>query len=502
MVRDSFSHGRPPGRPVPADPTGSAGAGHPPDRDGWGGTGTLGCQGPGVALVDAAAPSDPWDYDRLWERAQGRAKRLRTQGLRPGQLVAVPVRCGLDLPLMQHALALVPAALLAVEDDPVCGHLTKRLAATGAEWIWRPEGPEGGHLVSTGLQTVRSSASPSWRSPLALVVETSGSSGAPRAVKLTAANLRGTAARVNRHLGHGPGDARLFCLPLRHIGGLSIPYRCALAGAALVLHQGFRTEAVATDLERRGVTHLSLVPPMLARLLELGRPPPASLRVALVGGQSLSRSLAARALDAGWPLYLSYGMTETASQVACSDRLMAAPGAGAVGRPLPGVEIDCPICPSGGVLRVRGPMVMAGYANPQRLPGQGLEDGWLLTSDLACLDPAGVLHCLGRADAVLVTAGIKVQPAKVEAALAESPGVREVAVVGVPDAVWGQRLAALYTGPATPAELGAWCRGQLPGPERPRTFIQCATLPRLPSGKLDRQRLQELAAAQGVESGL
>jgi O-succinylbenzoic acid--CoA ligase len=113
-----------------------------------------------------------------------------------------------------------------------------------------------------------------------------------------------------------------------------------------------------------------------------------------------------------------------------------------------------------------------------------------------------VLHCLGRADDVLVTAGVKVHPARVETALARAPGVREVAVVGAPDAVWGQRLVAIYTGAASPAELDAWCRGQLPGAERPRTFIQCPTLPSLPSGKLDRHRLRALAVAQGAESGL
>jgi O-succinylbenzoic acid--CoA ligase len=320
---------------------------------------------------------------------------------------------------------------------------------------------------------------------------------------LSAGNLLASADRVNRQLGLGTGDRWLCCLPLRHIGGLSIPYRCALAGAATVLRPGFVAAAVAEDLGRHGVTHLSLVPPMLARLLELGDPPPPSLRVVLVGGQSLSPSFAQQALDSGWPLYVTYGMTETASQVACSDRLMAPPGAGAVGRPLPGLEIDCPACPDpAGVLRVRGAPVMAGYANPRRLPGQGLEDGWLRTSDLACLDPAGVLHCLGRADDVLVTAGRKVHPARVEAALARAPGLGEVAVVGVSDAVWGQRLVALYTGAVSPAELDAWCRGQLPRTERPRTFIQCPTLPSLPSGKLDRHRLQELAVAHTAASGL
>lgn len=501
MVLDSFSLGRPPSPPVHGDATGSSGAGHPPGRDGWGGSETIGCQGPGVALVDAAAPSDPWDYDRLWERAQGRAARLRTQGLRPGQLVAVPVRPGLDLPLMQHALALRQAALLPIPDEG-SAPLDLLLAVTGAEWTWCAEGSDEGRLVATGHATARPSLGEPWPSPLALVVETSGSAGAPRAVMLTAQNLHSSAALVNRHLALAAGDCWLCCLPLRHIGGLAIPYRCALAGAAMVLRQGFRAVAVAEDLERHAVTHCSLVPPMLARLLELGRSPPSRLRVVLVGGQSLSPPLAQRALESGWPLCVTYGMTETASQVACSGVLAAPPQGGAVGRPLPGVELDCPDCAAApGVLRVRGPQVMAGYANPGRHPGKGLEDGWLRTSDLACLDSDGVLRVVGRADDVLVTGGVKVLPGKVEADLARAPGVGDLAVVGVADPVWGRRLVALYTGPASPADLDAWCRRHLSGPERPRGFARLPELPTLDSGKRDRRRLVELAAgALGAES--
>jgi O-succinylbenzoic acid--CoA ligase len=140
-------------------------------------------------------------------------------------------------------------------------------------------------------------------------------------------------------------------------------------------------------------------------------------------------------------------------------------------------------------------MVMAGYANPDRAPGDGLEDGWLRTSDLACCDASGVLHALGRADEVLVTAGVKVHPSSLEAVLTSAPGAGEVAVVGVPDSVWGQRVIALYTGGAAPELLDAWCRDRLPGPERPRTFIRLPGLPILGPGKLDRRRLQALAVA-------
>ncbi len=492
MLVDSLGQGR--------QPSGGEPPGLGSDRSDF--TPAPWCRGPGIALIDGADPTRVWDYDALQDLAGARAAALAVQGLAAGQLVAVPERPALDLALMQHALARSRAALLPIREGLGPKPLGALLAATGAEWIWTPGGLDGGRLTATGHQTARPSRGDPWHSPLALVVETSGSSGVARAVMLTAANLLSSAALVNRHLALGAADRWLCCLPLRHIGGLSIPYRCALAGAAVVLHPGFVAEAVAEDLGRHAVTHLSLVPPMLARLLDLGRPPPAALRAVLVGGQSLSLPLAERALGAGWPLHVTYGMTETASQVACSIRLRAPPSAGTVARPLEGLAIDCPVCPeSPGVLRVRGPLVMAGYANPKRIPGEGLEDGWLRTSDLACLDPDGVLHILGRVDEVLVTAGVKVHPARVEADLARAPGVEELAVVGVPDPVWGRRLVALYTGSAMPADLDPWCRAHLGGPERPRAFIRLAVLPTLDSGKRDRRRLEELAAdALGAQS--
>ena len=447
--------------------------------------------GRALALIDGADPAAPdWTYERLTAVAVALAGCLRDQGLSPGQLVAVPERPGVGLVLMQHALARVGAALLPVRAAADASGMESLSTLTGAEWVWQWDTPERGRLRRLGDSPAQSP----WPSHLALVVETSGSTGAPRAAMLTQHNLLAAAALSNRHLALRAGDCWLCCLALRYIGGLSITYRCALAGATQLLHEGFDAELVAADLERRGVTHLSLVPPMLARLLALRRPPPPSLRVLLVGGQSLSTQLAGQAIAAGWPLHLTYGMTETASQVATSGRLSASPAPGQVGRPLAGLEVDCPGGPDGPApLRVRGPVVMAGYANPGRRPGLGLADGWFTTSDLGRRGEDGALSILGRADEVLVTGGVKVHPGWVESLLAGAPGVGAVAVVGVEDSVWGQRLVAFYTGEARPAALDAWCRANLAGPQRPRAFRSRAELPLLNSGKLDRRRLRVLA---------
>jgi o-succinylbenzoate---CoA ligase len=179
--------------------------------------------------------------------------------------------------------------------------------------------------------------------------------------------------------------------------------------------------------------------------------------------------------------------------VATSRALRAVPEGGVVGPVFPGVEVDCSGCGALPTrLRIRGPVVMAGYANPRREPGEGLEDGWFVTSDLGCWTAAGELRVLGRADELLVIGGELVLPARVEERLASAPGVTSVAVVGVEDTVWGHRLVVVYAGEASPEALDRWCRQHLSSRHRPRGFHRLERLPVLPSGKQDRRKIREL----------
>ena len=325
---------------------------------------------------------------------------------------------------------------------------------------------------------------------VALVISTSGSEGEPRGVMLSNANLDAAAAASNRHLPLEAGDLWLDCLPLHHIGGLSILWRCARAGAAVLLHDGFAAEAVAADLHRYPVTHLSLVPAMLARLLETGAAPPDSLCHVLIGGAALSQPLYEKATAAGWPLNPSYGMSETAAQVATHTPADSPWHEGLVGRALGNSEFALA---TDGRIRIRGPQVMAGY-----LDGSGIDgDGWLTTGDLGKIDPEGRLTVTGRADDMLISGGRNVHPLEVESCLAACPGVRDVAVTGLPDPVWGDLIVALMVGEATQASLRDWCRTRLPGAAQPRRIVHLAGLPRNAAGKLERSVLRRLARESG-----
>jgi O-succinylbenzoic acid--CoA ligase len=319
---------------------------------------------------------------------------------------------------------------------------------------------------------------------IALVIATSGSEGEPRRVMLSDANL--DAAAANPHLSLLPGDLWLDCLPLHHIGGLSILWRCARAGAGVLLHEGFAAETVAASLARHPVTHLSLVPAMLVRLLDCGARPPGSLRHILVGGAALAQVLHDRATAAGWPLNPSYGLSETSAQVATHKACDGPWHEGLVGRPLGANEFSLT---TDGRIRIRGPQVMAGY-----IDGGGIAaDGWLTTGDLGKIDEKGRLTVTGRADDMLISGGHNIHPLTVESCLAGCPGIRDVAVTGLPDPVWGDRIVALVVGDATPEGIHAWCRTRLPRAALPRHIIRLSSLPRNAAGKLERSVLRQLA---------
>lgn len=335
-----------------------------------------------------------------------------------------------------------------------------------------------------------------------LLVVTSGSTGEPKQVMLGEASLEAAVWASRGRIPLAPGDLWLACLPLRHIGGIIVFYRCAEAGAAVLWHPGFDAARVLSDMARHGVTHVSLVPAMLARLLEAG-PPPACLKYALVGGGPLSENLARRAHQAGWPLCPSYGMSEAASQVATLVPLSRDWREGMVGPPLPGITVaivderNRPVAGEGRI-RIRGPMVMTGYANPAGEAGHGLDDGWFSSGDLGYLDDAGNLVVVGRCDDMLVSGGVNIHPAEVEKLLLTCPGVDDAAVTALADDIWGDRLVALLVGEAGAGAVQDWCRAHLASHLRPRQFVPVDQLPRNALGKLERNRLPALLGQTGL----
>jgi len=462
-------------------------------------------EGQHPAALALLSPRGEWRYDELASLAARGGRYLHAQGLAAGDAVAIAA-AGSELALAAMACAAARVAFLPL--DPLLAEAAwPRLQALAGGRLQRLSPlPDGADLVpaacpplAAARERTQLTAATDGRftdaaTDLALLIASSGSEGAPKLVMLSEANIDAAAAASNERLPLHLGDVWLACLPMHHIGGIAILGRCLRAAATLLLHEGFSAAAVWEDLHARRVTHLSLVPAMLARLLDAaqGAPPPSSLRHALIGGAALSRPLFERALASGWPICPSWGMSESTAQAA------TLPGAdgdwqvGEVGHLLSGLQARVA---ADGRLYLRGAQVMAGYLNPAWRRGDGLDDGWLPTGDLGQVDADGRVTILGRADDMLISGGVNVHPIEVESCLAACPGVVDVAVTAVLDPVWGDLLVALVVGPAALGALHDWSRQHLVAAKRPRRLLRLEALPRNAIGKVDRRGLRVLAQA-------
>ena len=325
----------------------------------------------------------------------------------------------------------------------------------------------------------------------AVIIHTSGTTGASRGAVLTRTALVASARASAANLGWQDDDCWLACMPLARIGGLSILTRC-LAARRTVALAGFDAAGFPSLVEAEGVTLASLVPTMLARVLDAHSQwtPPPRLRAVLLGGAQAPVRLLERAAARRVPVIVTYGLTETCSQVAATPyaERFAAAACGA-GRPLPGVELRV----DGGRIEVRGPMRMAGYWGAPPLA----EDAWLDTGDLGTVDARGFLHVNARRGDLIVTGGENVYPAEVERELERCPGVAEAAVFGLPDETWGQTVAAALVveeaGALHDDALRAWIRTRLAPHKRPRRVCRVDRLPQSAAGKLDREALPAFA---------
>ncbi len=329
--------------------------------------------------------------------------------------------------------------------------------------------------------------------PLA-IVHTSGSSGEPKGVVLSRRAFVAAARSSEDNLGWQPDDRWLLCLPLAHVGGLSILTRCLLARRAVVmLPPGTRLGAaeLAATIDRDRVTLLSLVPTLLERLLALDWQLPGYVRAILLGGAAASPRLLERAAARRFPVLTTYGLTEACSQVTTQRAGTRNTGQLGAGPPLAGVEVRI----VDGVVEVRGDNVATAYHPSGKPPLDA--DRWLSTGDAGYLDANGNLHLLGRVSDLIITGGENVHPLEVEASLERWPGVAEACVFGVDDEYWGQLVAAaLVPEPGKRVEtdaLSAGLRGVLAPFKRPRLVAVLDALPRTPSGKIDRRMTAQAA---------
>jgi O-succinylbenzoic acid--CoA ligase len=327
---------------------------------------------------------------------------------------------------------------------------------------------------------------------VALVVATSGSTGEPKGVLLTAAALRHSVLAAQRRLG-GPGQW-LLALPVTHIAGLAVLLRSLAAGTqpeVLDLYGGFGAGAFSAATKRldpAGRRYTALVPTQLHRLLDAGADL-TSYNAILLGGAAAPAPLVERAAAAGARLVLTYGMSETCG--------------GCVYDGLPLDDVDVRVGDDGRIT-IGGPVVFAGYRLRPDLTADALVDGRFVTSDLGRVDELGRLAVLGRTDDVIVSGGVNVSASLVERVLGGHPKVRVCAVVGRPDDQWGERVVAVVQAVRsgdvpTLEELRSVGADQLEPAALPKDLVVLGMLPMLDSGKPDRAAVRTLVAERAEQ---
>ncbi len=498
--------------------------------------------GPAVAGPTAATGQEiQWSWAELDRRADETALRLAEAGVRLGDgvaallppspeavvlLHALPRTGALFLPLntrwtsheLRRGLEAVPRPRLLVVTDDRVSHFRSEFSHLGTVALEElvdpgsvavPGDVDAHHDVDAPDDpTLRASVPEPGADTPVVVILTSGSTGSPRAVPLTHGNLMASARGAAERLRLGPADMWLASLSPAHVGGLALLHRAAVVGCPVVTRPAFDPEGFL-ELARAGeISHASLVPVMLRRILEVAgdEPAPRALRCLLLGGAPTPPSLLERALQRRWPVALTYGLTEASSQVATAppDRVREKPGC--VGRPLPGVQVAVrrPDARGVGELLVRGatvaPLPPVGSAgdDPDDPPAGVHVDrsGWLRTGDLGRLDGEGDLWIAGRASDRIVSGGVTVEPAEVEEVLLRHPGVAQAAVTGVSDPEWGDRVVGVVVAvdplhPPAEADLLAHAGERLAPGKRPRALRIVRELPRNANGKVDRRALRE-----------
>ncbi|MEV6872972.1 AMP-binding protein [Amycolatopsis sp. NPDC051128] len=453
-----------------------------------------------------------WTYAELNLAIRRTVARLDAFGIRRGDRVVMQGATRPEALITMFAVTRMGAVLVPVHPQLTGAELAVIREETAPRAVVAEAGFAADELTWDALHPVDEPAAPIAEGPpppagsdVAIIAFTSGTSGRPKGVALTHDNLRWSMVNGLSRLPVGPDDVALVSTPLAHVavlGGLP-QYTWARRGT-VVLAPRFDPDLFIDLVRDHRVTCAFAVPAMAALLARHPRFPSGDLdglRWILSGGAPAPTATRARLTERGIAVVDSYGLTETCAGVTYS----ALDSAAAAGDPVPHVEllvVDRSGSPARagtvGEIWVRGPSVASSYwtaagARPTTDP-----EGWFRTGDRGRLDDGGRLEVVGRVKDTIITGGENIDPAEVENALADFPGVVEVAVSGTPDPVWGELVTAFVVsdaGEPTLADIRAHLDGRLSKHKWPRRLCLVPALPRGATGKLQRQRLTTLLDA-------
>jgi long-chain acyl-CoA synthetase len=452
-------------------------------------------------------------------RVRAASHHLRDFAIGPGDVVALKMRNRAEFVIVLFASWRVGAAVTPVNPSLTDAEVIRQLQASGARLLVADDcATELGKVSTLAVSDVRQQAPESDPAPrvepsaLALLIFTSGTTGVPKGVMLDHANLDAMAQMGRQALQVGPADRCLLILPLFHVNGIVVSVLIPLlAGASVAIAERFDAATFFDLIEIVRPTFFSAVPTiyaMLAALPAAVKPDTSSVRFAICGAAPASAELLGRFEDRyGFPLIEGYGLSEAT----CASTINPVNGerrAGSVGRAFPGQQIrildpDGNEAPTGvdGEVIIAGPNVMRGYLGRPDETARVIVDGWLHTGDIGHLDTEGYLTLVGRSKDMIIRGGENIYPKEIEDVLTSDPTVLDAAVIGVPDAKWGETVTA-YVQPRpgrtiNPEALQALCARKLAGYKRPTAIIVTAAIPKNAVGKTDKAPLRA-AHVRGV----
>lgn len=417
-------------------------------------------------------------YSEWNDLASAVADRLKAAGIREGDRIGIFMANDWRLLVLLTGIIRAGAITCPISTRLPRPAVISHLKSIGANRLiaylgkTKPQELEGLEVLSPDalLSTPQAAAARDCRMELdrpAVIVFTSGSGAQPKAAVLTYGNLYYNARGANANIRVASTSRWLLNLPMYHVSGLGVLFRCLLAGACVVVPDA--NDPLSDAIQKGKPTHISLVPSQLADLLESGMAPAPELKAALVGGSACDPVLAEKARSQKWPVYLSYGLTEAGSQVATMP---------------PEAKPDKRISTSGKVLRhreltiaadgeilIKGPCLFAGYWINGRLDPARDSGGWYHTGDIGFLDADGFLIVKGRKDFLIISGGENIQPEEIEMALREVPSIEDVVVTSIPHARYGQRpVAFVRAGSFKPKQWTEFLKQRLPAFKVPDAF--------------------------------
>ncbi|MFP7480059.1 o-succinylbenzoate--CoA ligase [Terribacillus saccharophilus] len=454
-------------------------------------------------------------FGELHKAVDLRARKLSSLGVKQGSRIAVLSHNSVEMVMLIHALSYIGATLIL---------LNTRL--TASEWSFQLQDSEADLLLtaarfenqaedigvpSRAIDMLHDQPEKEYTRCAELrlddvfsIIYTSGTTGNPKGVEHTYGNHWWSAIGSALNLGLSQEDKWLSPLPMFHVGGLSTIFKSAIYGMPLYVTESFDEKTVQTAIIERGVTIVSVVTVMLQRLLQLqdedGVTYPDTFRCMLLGGGPAPLHLLEESKARAIPVFQSYGMTETASQIVTLSPEDSIRKLGSAGKALVPAQLRI-MTETGlakpkepGEIQVKGPMITKGYyRNPDATDG-AFREGWLATGDIGYTDKDGYLYVLDRRKDLIISGGENIYPAEVEGVLTSHPAIKEAAVIGKADTKWGAVPIAFLVKSTEVGveELQAYCQERLARYKIPKDWRFVAELPRNASNKLMRYKLQQL----------